>query len=217
MKLLIVEDEVNILKALKKGFTKLGYAVDTAEDGEQALELFYSNMYDLVVLDLNLPRMDGIEVLAEIRREDKTIHIIILSARAEVKDKIVGLDVGANDYLSKPFHFAELEARIRALLRRKFETTDTVIVCSDVKIDTATKKVFVKENAINLSRKEYAILEYLMMNKGRIVSNEELIEHIWESQADTYTNAFKVHIHGLRKKLPVNLIRNLRGEGYYVE
>lgn len=217
MKILIVEDEISMLKALKKGLIKQGYAIDCAEDGEQALELYYSNVYDLVVLDLNLPKIDGIDVLNEIRSENKEISVLILSARSEVEDKINGLDFGANDYLAKPFHFAELEARIRALLRRDFQIKDTITVCGNVKINTAVKKVFLEDNELNLSKKEYSILEYLMMNKGRLVSGEELIEHVWNSEADIFTNAFKVHIHSLRKQLPQEFIKNKRGEGYYVE
>src|SRR5690606_19624254 len=120
VKLLIVDDELSLQKALCKGFAKLGYAVDAAADGEEALERYYSSFYDVIVLDLNLPKLDGIEVLKEIRKEDPETRIIILSARSEVEDKVLGLDLGANDYLAKPFHFRELEARVRALLRRDF-------------------------------------------------------------------------------------------------
>ena len=217
MKLLIIEDDFGILKALKKGLAKLGYAVDCAFDGEMALELYYSNSYDLVVLDLNLPKIDGIDILKEMRKENKEIAVLILSARGEVEDKVIGLDMGANDYLAKPFHFAELEARIRALLRRDFRTIDTLVQCKHVKIDTSMKRVFVFDKEISLPRKEYAILEYLMVHKGQIISGEKIIEHIWESDSDLFINSFKVHIHSLRKQLPEEFIKNMRGEGYYVE
>jgi len=141
IKLLVVEDEAALRGALARGFLKLGYAVDAAEDGEQALELYFSNQYNLVVLDLNLPVIDGLQLLAEIRAENKDIPVLILSARGEVGDKIAGLDLGANDYLAKPFHFRELEARVRALLRRDFKTADTVITHGDVRLDTSLRKV----------------------------------------------------------------------------
>ena len=217
MKLLIVEDVIALQKALVKGFQKLGYAVDAAEDGEQALELYFSNRYNLIVLDLNLPKIDGLEVLREIRNENKDIPVLILSARSEMDDKITGLDKGANDYLAKPFDFPELEARVRALLRRSFKTADTVIVCGDVRIDTSLKRVFLLNKEIQLTKKEYGILEYLAVNKGRIISNEELIESVWESETDLFSNSFKVHINTLRKKLPYNIIKNAKGQGYYVE
>jgi len=217
LKLLIVEDENALLKALVKGFTNLGYAVDFACDGEQALEFFFGNSYSLVVLDLNLPKLDGLEVLREIRNENNIVPVLILSARTEVDDKILGLDKGANDYLAKPFHFKELEARVRALVRRDFKTADTEIKCGSLTLDTALRKVLCGDKEISLTKKEYGILEYLMLNKGRIVSGEELIEAVWESDADAFSNAFKVHINAIRKKLPVNILKNLKGQGYYVE
>ncbi|MBB6673698.1 response regulator transcription factor [Cohnella nanjingensis] len=219
MKILVVEDEMSMQKALCNGLRKYGYAVDPANDGELALELIEINPYDAVVLDLNLPKIDGIEVLKEIRKTKWELKVLILSARAEVEDKITGLDIGANDYISKPFHFKELEARIRALLRRQFIQKETVPSHGDVKIDTAFKCVFVNEQKVELTRKEYAILEYLFMNKDRIVSSEELIEHIWNSEADLFSNSIKVHINSLKKKLAEyignkELIKNTRGVGY---
>ena len=217
MKLLIVEDECTLLQALSKGFRRLGYTVDSADDGERALEFYFDNQYNLVVLDLNLPKIAGLDVLKEIRTENKEIPVLILSARSEVQDKIIGLDTGANDYLAKPFHFDELEARVRALLRRDFKTADTIISCDEIKLDTALKRVFLREAEIQLTKKEYGIFEYLMLHKGRIVSGEELIEAVWESDADIFTNAFKVHINAMRKKLPEDFIKNVKGQGYYVE
>lgn len=221
MRILIVEDEVSLQKALCKGLRKCGYAVDLANDGEQALELVEINPYDVVVLDLNLPKINGMEVLRVVRITNRELRVLILSARAEVEDKISGLDTGANDYLSKPFHFKELEARIRALLRRDFIQKDTVLTHGNVKIDTALKCVTVNDQKVELTKKEYALLEYLFMNKDRIVSAEELIEHIWDSQADLFSNSFKVHINSLKKRLAKyigdkELIKNTRGLGYYV-
>ena len=219
MKVLVVEDELSMQKALTKGLKKCGYAVDPAGDGEEALRAIEINTYDIVVLDLNLPKIDGIEVLKEIRKTKKDLRVLILSARSEVEDKITGLDMGANDYLSKPFHFAELEARIRALLRREFSEKDTVLSHGDIKIDTAMKAVSEGCRKVELTKKEYAILEYLFMNKNKIVSAEELIEHIWDSEADLFSNSFKVHINSLKKKLSGytggrELIKNARGLGY---
>jgi len=217
MKLLIVEDEMSLQTALCKGFRKLGYTVDAASDGEEAVELFYSNIYALVVLDLNLPKLDGLEVLKQVRIECNKIPVIILSARSAVEDKIVGLDEGANDYLAKPFHFMELEARVRALLRRNFKTSDTVIEIENVKIDTAVKKLFVCGEEINLAKKEYSIVEYLLLRKGEVIAPSELISHIWESDSEDIFNSLKVHLSTLRKKLPADFIKNKRGQGYYVE
>ena len=217
MKLLIVEDEHSLQKALTKGFRKLGYTVDAAGDGEVALEFYYSNQYNLIILDLNLPKLDGLDVLQEIRKENREIPVLILSARNEVHDKITGLDMGANDYLAKPFYFNELDARVRALLRRNFKTSPTVIICGEIRLDMSLKKAFYNDIEIPLTKKEYGIFEYLMLNGGRVISGEELIEAVWESDADSFTNAFKVHINAMRKKLPENFIKNVKGQGYYVE
>lgn len=217
MKILIVEDEESLQKALVKGFTKLGYTADAANDGDEALDYFFSNVYDLVILDLNLPKIDGMDVLREIRDDNKTIPVIILSARSETKDKISGLDEGANDYLAKPFDFEELGARVRALLRRSFKTIDTVVTTDSIRLDTAKKKAFVDDVEISLPKKEYGILECLMMNKGVAVSCDELVEHVWDDDFDNYINTVKVHISSLRRKLPVGTIKNTRGQGYYVE
>ena len=217
MKLLIIEDEAVLRKALAKGFHKMGYTVDTADDGEQALDMYFGNQYNLIILDLNLPKIDGLDVLTEIRGENKVMPVLILSARSDVSDKIIGLDTGANDYIAKPFHFDELEARVRALLRRDFKTTDTIIKSGTVKLDTALKKVFCDGDEIQFTKKEYGIIEYLMLNKGKIISVNELIESVWESDVDIYSNAIKVHINSIRKKLPDDTIINAKGQGYYVE
>ena len=217
MKLLIVEDEKSLQHALSKGFRKLEYTVDTASDGEEALDMFFSNTYALIVLDLNLPKLDGMEVLREIRVDNKTIPVVILSARSDIIDKITGLDEGANDYLAKPFHFKELEARVRALLRRNFTTSSVVIDIGDIQIDTATKKLFMSGKEISLTKKEYGIMEYLFLRRGEPINAAELIEYIWESNAENVFNSFKVHISVLRRKLPEGFIKNARGHGYYVE
>lgn len=218
MKLLIVEDEPDMLNALKKGFIKKGFLVDTAEDGEEGSYLALVNTYDVIVLDLNLPGKDGLEILQEIRARSKTQRIIILSARSSVPDKILGLDMGANDYLAKPFDFMELEARVRSLARREIVQNDTKIVIDNLVIDTVQKKVFYNDGKIELAPKEYAILEYLGINSGETVSAEELVEHVWESDTDLFSVSVKVHMSKLRKKLEdvtgKNYIETIRGRGY---
>ena len=221
MKILIVEDDLTTQKAIRNGFVKFNYAVDTASDGEEALILFEINTYDAVVLDLNLPKVDGIDVLRKIRRSNQEVGVLILSARSEVEDKILGLDTGANDYMAKPFHFRELEARLRALIRRKFIQVNAVLSHGKLRIDTTQKSVFAYGKKIDLTKKEYGILEYLMLHKGRPVSAEELVEHIWDSEVDLFSNSCKVHINMLRKKLSSYLndtenVQNTRGVGYYL-
>lgn len=208
-------------QSIGMGLRKFGYAVDVASDGEEALRMVEIHEYDAVVLDWNLPRIDGIDVLREIRKDNQSIKVLILSARSEVEDKIFGLDTGANDYMAKPFHFRELEARLRALLRRRFIQTDTRLSHGELLIDTALKAAYVKDNRMELTKKEYGILEYLMLNKDKVVSAEEIMEHLWDSSFDGFSNSLKVHINALKKKLAANLgdqevIKNRRGLGYYM-
>ncbi len=218
MRLLIIEDEADILRAISRGLRKCGYAVDTAEDGLDGLELCAVNQYDLIILDLNLPGMDGMEVLKKLREEDQEVKVLILSARYSVEDKVLGLDEGANDYLVKPFHFAELEARVRALLSRRFSREPKLLTCGDLSMDTVTRKIASGGDILDLTAKETAILEYLLKHQERPVSAEELLEHVWDSEADLFSNAIKVHISALRKKLgPVCQIINIRGAGYQLE
>jgi len=217
MKLLIVEDNQSLQTVLQKGFKKFGYTVDVAADGEEALELFFSNIYALTILDLNLPKLDGIEVLRELRSVDQEIPVLILSARSQVEEKIIGLDLGANDYLAKPFHFAELEARVRALLRRDFKTANVMVEIGVVKVDTASKRAFMSEVEVILPKKEYAILEYLVRHRGQAITSMELIDYIWENEVEDAFNSLRVHLSNLRKKLPTDFIKNSRGRGYYVE
>ena len=221
MKLLLVEDEKLLSKSIAKGLTMLGYAVDCAYDGEEALYLYELNEYDLMILDLNLPKLDGMEVLRRIRAQDADFRILILSARNSLDDKITGLDSGSNDYLTKPFEFAELEARIRSLLRRDFTTRDTMLRCGALSMDTAARRVRCGGKEIELTRKEYTLLEYLMTHAGRVVSAEELIEHAWDSEKDLFSNSFRFHIHSLRKKLEAagagDYIVTQRGQGYRIQ
>lgn len=201
MRILIVEDEVDLQEAIAEGLRLDGYAVDTCGNGKEAYELLYVENYDLVVLDLNLPQMNGLEILEKIRGEKPNLKVLILSARNSTLDKVRGLDSGANDYLAKPFDFSELEARIRSLLRQKFELVKNQIVCGEIYLDMATRKAYVGSIPLSLTKKEFSLLEYLMLHQNHLVSQEELIEHAWDRDADSFSGAIRVHIATLRKKL----------------
>ncbi len=182
--------------------------------------MIYAEMYDLIVLDLNLPGMDGMEILRELRKENEETKVLILSARSQIADKVDGLDAGANDYMEKPFHLQELEARVRSLTRRKFIQKNVCLECGDLRFDTRERVAYAKENLVELTRKENGILEYLLLNKGRPVSQEELIEHVWDSSLDSFSSSIRVHMSSLRKKLKAGLgydpIVNKIGEGYNI-
>lgn len=195
-----------------------GYEVDTCYDGEEAFESVLTENYDLIVLDLNLPGMDGMEILKELRQRNEETKVLILSARGQIVDKVEGLDAGANDYMEKPFHLQELEARIRSLTRRKFVQKDICLECGDIRFDTIKREVYAKGNKVSLTRKENGILEYLLFNIGRPVSQEELIEHVWDASVDSFSGSIRVHMSSLRRKLKAELgydpIINKVGEGY---
>lgn len=221
MKILIVEDEKDLRESLAEGLRLDGYAIDSCGDGETADELAFSENYDLIILDLNLPKMDGIEVLKNIRKQNKQINVLVLSARAALNDKIIGLDEGANDYMTKPFHFAELQARVRSMLRRKTVIENMTLCCDKVSFDTVSRTTLVKGTPIRLTSKETAILEYLLIHRGRIIKLEELIEHVWDSNADSFSNSVRVHLSSLRRKMRSALdydpITNVIGEGYIIK
>ena len=221
MHLLVVEDERALCKTIVRSLQRLAYSVDFCFDGKRALELLETEQYDLVVLDLNLPKVDGLSVLKQLRRTDRDTRVLILSARSEVADKVEGLDSGANDYLSKPFHLAELEARIRSLTLRQFTQQDVMLTCGTITFDTRSRTAKAGDAELSLTRKETGILEYLMANQGRPVSQEELIDHVWDNSVDVFSNYIRVHISALRKKLRAALaydpIRNKIGEGYILE
>lgn len=221
MRLLVVEDEEVLSGIIAKGLRTSGYAVDTAFDGEEAVYQHEVNDYDLIVLDLNLPVMDGMDVLKTIRQTDPKVKVLILSARSEVSDRILGLDEGANDYLIKPFDFAELEARVRNLLRMEFVQAPSTIMVDGLVIDTNRKSVERDGIPLNLPRKEYAILEYLASHKNQVISAEQLIEHIWDNDFDPFSNVLRYHISSLKKKLSAagkpDLIKTVRGQGYMIE
>lgn len=220
MRILVIEDELDLLESIVEGLKIDGYAVDGCDNGKDAYEMAFVENYDLIVLDLNLPEMDGIDVLKEIRKTNEEIKILILTARSHIRDKVKGLDLGANDYLTKPFHFEELEARIRSLLRRKFIQQDVILSCGSISLDTAARSVTINGEPLTLTRKELSILEYFLLNRGRVISQEELIDHVWDSSVDSFSSVIRVHIASLRKKLREALnydpIGNKIGEGYFI-
>ena len=218
MHLLVIEDERALCETIVRSLRRQAYSVDCCYDGEKAVELLGVERYDLVLLDLNLPGKDGMTVLRTLRQTDRETKVLILSARGEVEDKVEGLDAGANDYLAKPFHLAELEARIRSLTLRQFTQQDVLLICGELTFDTRSRTATVNGQTLTLTRKETGILEYLMVHQGRPVSQEELMDHVWDNSVDSFSNSIRVHISALRKKLRTVLgydpIRNRIGEGY---
>ncbi len=220
MRILVVEDETSLCETIAKGLRLDGYEVDLCFDGGEAWDMILSESYDLIILDLNLPGMDGMEILKNIRNEDIETNILILSARSTLQDKIDGLDGGANDYLCKPFHFEELEARVRSLTRRRIIQNNILLKCGELSLDTKARTAFAKGCELSLTRKELGVLEYLMLHQECLVSQEELIQHVWDQSVDSFSNSIRVHISTLRKKLKSALgydpITNRIGQGYLI-
>jgi len=220
MRLLVIEDEYDLARSVADGLRIDGYEVDLCDNGTTGLEMCLTEPYDLILLDLNLPEMDGMQVLHEFRKTNETTPVLILSARMQVSDKIAGLDEGANDYLTKPFHFDELEARIRSLTRRKFVQENNVLKIGALSFDCRKRSACVDNEEIHLTRKEAGILEYLMMHRGIFVSQETLMEHVWDNSVDEFSNSIRVHMSSLRKKLRAALgedpITNQIGRGYQI-
>lgn len=219
MRILIIEDERDLANALARGLRQEGYAVDIATNGMEGLELGEIYEYDLVVLDLNLPKLDGLEVCQRFRSNKPELLILILTARSRLEDRVMGLDQGADDYLVKPFHFEELAARIRALLRRDLRVREPILEVGDLKLDPASRIAWQKKQRLSLTKKEFAILEYLMRHAGEVVSQEELIEHVWNEDVNLFTASVRVHVHSLRRKLGDNpdsphYIETITGSGY---
>ena len=221
MRILVVEDERALCETIVRSLRRLAYSVDPCYDGDTAIDLLGSERYDLVLLDLNLPGADGMTVLRTLRQTDRETRVLILSARNEVADKVEGLDAGANDYLAKPFHLEELEARIRSLTLRQFTQNDVVLHCGPLSFDARSRTATAAGQPLALMRKETGILEYLLLHQGRPVSQEELLEHVWDNSVDNFSNSIRVHISALRKKLRAALgydpVRNRIGEGYLIE
>ena len=220
MRILLVEDEPDAARMLAQGLREQVYAVDVAADGDAALEMAYINDYDLIILDVMLPGKNGFEVCREIRQSGSAVPIIMLTARDAVEDRIEGLDTGADDYLVKPFDFHELLARVRALLRRREALRPEFADIADLKIDMRARKVWRADTAIELTAKEYALLEYLIQRAGEVVTRSDIAEHVWDETFDPFSNLIEVYIQRLRRKIDdgrdVKLIRTRRGEGYVV-
>jgi len=220
MRLLLVEDEEKVISFVQRGLTAERFAVDIARDGVEGLDLATSYDYDLIILDLLLPALDGTEVLRKIRRGNPQVPILILTARDAVQDKVAHFEAGADDYLTKPFAFAELLVRIKALLRRGATRQETVLRIADVELDRLSQQVRRGSKRIELTSKEYSLLEYLMANAGRVLSRTMIIEHVWDQSFDGATNIVDVYIRHLRDKVDEgrdgNLIRTVRGVGYSI-
>ena len=221
MKILVVEDEKKVASFLKKGLEQEYYSVDVAFDGKEGLNYIFSNEYDLIILDIMLPFMDGISLLKKIRKEKIGTPILMLTAKDTVDDKVTGLDSGADDYLAKPFAFEELLARIRALMRRKEESKSLILSVGNLSLDTQTHKVMRGGKEIILTPKEYSILEYLLRNKNNVVSRMKLTDHVYEYHFDPDTNVIDVYINKLRNKIDKDfkqqLLHTIRGIGYMIK
>ena len=221
MRILIVEDEKKVASFIKQGFEEEGYAVDWAADGREGMLLALDGVHDLIILDLNLPKMDGLQVLQELRQARVKAPVLLLTVRAMIEDKVLGLDTGADDYLTKPFSFQELLARARALLRRRLEAEPTLLRVADLTLDPARRLVRRGADKIELSTKEFALLDYFMRNPGRVLTRTMIAEHVWDYDFDTATNIIDVYVNFLRKKIDTDrepkLIHTVRGVGYVMQ
>ncbi|MGA2910919.1 MAG: response regulator transcription factor [Candidatus Microgenomates bacterium] len=217
MRILVVEDEHKIANSIKRGFEQESWATDVAYDGETGFDMASSEDYDVIVLDLMLPRMDGMEICRKLRAEENHTPILILTARGELADKVNGLNTGADDYLVKPFAFEELLARVRALSRRPKEGIGTTLKVKDLELNVNSFEVKKGSKVIELSRKEFALLEYLMRNAGKVVSKENIIAHVWDYESDILPNTVEVFVGYLRDKIGGDFIKTVRGFGYKIE
>jgi two-component system response regulator PhoP len=215
MRVLIVEDESTLAAQLASALRSAGFVVDSAKDGEEGLYFGEEFDYDAAVIDLGLPRLDGMSLIRRLRGAERNMPVLILTARGNWQDKVKGLEAGADDYLTKPFQMEELLARLNALIRRAAGYSSPVLEHGDLKLDTAKKEVRVGSDAVELTAYEYKVLEYLMLNPDRVVSKTELTDHLYEQDFDRDSNVIEVFVGRLRKKLdPVNPIRTVRGQGY---
>jgi len=221
MRLLVVEDEKKVSGFIKKGLQEEGYAVDVAFDGKTGLQMAMDRVHDLIVLDINLPGMDGLSVLRELRTGRVSTPVLLLTVRANIEDKVLGLDAGADDYLTKPFAFQELVARVRALLRRQTEAKLPVLRFADLTLDPARRTVLRGGKKIDLTTKEYALLDYFIRNPGRVLTRTMIAEHVWDYNFDSMTNIIDVYVNYLRRKIDSDrehkLIHTVRGVGYVLK
>jgi len=216
MRILIVEDEPDLLRSLAQAMREEGYAVDTANNGEDGLFNAESYDYDTIVLDVMLPKLDGWEILKRLRKTKKT-PVLMLTARDQTRDRVRGLDTGADDYMVKPFDLPELFARLRALIRRSADKTTNVIEIGDVKIDTAARNVLLKERLVELTAREYVLVEFLALHRGEVITRTQLYEHLFDENDSTLSNLLDVHVSNVRKKLGHDFIVTRRGHGYCIE
>ncbi|HKN83641.1 MAG TPA: response regulator transcription factor [Pyrinomonadaceae bacterium] len=218
MRILLVEDEPRMANVIAKGLREHSYAVDVAQDGDAGLYQISINDYDIIILDVLLPQRDGFEVCRELRRRGNSTPVLMLTARAAVDDRLTGFDAGADDYLTKPFSFRELLARIHALLRRDSRLRPDVLEVGDLVVDSASHRVSRANRDIQLTAKEYALLEYLARRAGQLVSRSEIAAHVWDDSFDPFSNTIEVYINRLRRKVDdnhsVKLLHTRRGEGY---
>ncbi|MEG8947907.1 response regulator transcription factor [Rosettibacter firmus] len=221
MRILIIEDEKKVASFIKKGLEEEFFTVDIAYDGKKGLELATVEEYDLIILDIMIPYIDGLTLTKELRKRKINTPILLLTVKDSVSDKVEGLDAGADDYLTKPFAFEELTARVRALLRRNEILKSNILTAADLKLDLITHTVFRGNKEIYLTQKEFSILEYLLRNKNRIVTRTKLIEHVYDYHFDTETNVIDVYINKLRAKIDQDyekkLIHTIRGSGYMIK
>ena len=221
MRILVVEDEKKVAGFIKKGLEEETYAVDITHDGENGLHLGLEGQYDLIILDIMLPKMDGLEVLSQLRSQGSDVPILLLTAKDAVDDRVEGLNKGADDYLTKPFAFSELLARVRVLLRRGKAEVKTTLQILDLTLDLVSHKVNRGGDEIELTGKEYGLLEYFMRNQEKVLTRTMIAEHVWDYNFDTFTNVIDVYINHLRKKIDkgrqVKLLHTLRGVGYIMK
>ena len=221
MRLLVVEDERKVSSFIRRGLEEEGYAVDTALDGKSGLDMALDAVHDLIILDVQLPGLDGIRVLQSLRGAGVSTPVLLLTVRAAIEDKVLGLDAGADDYLTKPFAFQELVARVRALLRRGTEGNRPTLQVLDLTLDPATRKVTRGGRQIELTPREFALLDYFMRNPGRVLTRTMIAEHVWDYDFDSMTNIIDVYVNYLRKKIESGeepkLIHTVRGAGYVLK
>lgn len=216
MRILVVEDDANLNRQLKDALTESGYAVDVAFDGEEGHFLGDTEPYDAIILDIGLPKMDGLSVLEEWRRAGRTTPVLLLTARDRWSDKVQGIDAGADDYVAKPFHMEEVLARVRALVRRAAGHASNEIIAGAVRLDARSGRVTVDGQSIKLTSHELRLLSYLMHHKGKVISRTELTEHLYDQDFDRDSNTIEVFVGRLRKKLPDDCIQTVRGLGYQI-
>ncbi len=217
MRLLLIEDEVRLASALRRGLVSDGFAVEVAHDGAAGLELARDGEFDAVLLDVMLPRLSGYDVVRTLRAEDNWVPVLMLSAKDGEYDQADGLDYGADDYLTKPFSYVVLLARLRALLRRPPTARPAVLSAGDVRLDPASRRVDVAGEPVSLTPREFGVLEYLLRRPGRVVTKVELLDHVWDEAADVNPNVVEVYVGYLRRKLGRHLVETVRGAGYRLE